>query len=64
MNYVNNLEHPEECVLFIALHMELLCFFSNVFGHPGLHPNKSEASSLDIAHGYWVAFVNICRRRI
>ena len=39
-------------------------FFSNVLGHPGLHPNKSKASSLDIAHGYWVAYVNICWQRI
>ena len=32
--------------------------------HPGLHPNKIKASSLDIALGYWVAYVNICRRCI
>ena len=30
MIYINNLEHPKECILFIALYMELLCFFSNV----------------------------------
>ena len=37
-----NLEHPKECILFITLYMELLCFFSNVLGHPGLHPNNLE----------------------
>ena len=60
MVHIYNPEHPKECILFIALYMELLCFFFLCFGHPGLHPNKSKASSLDIAHGYWVAYVNIC----
>ena len=54
-----NLEHPKECILFIALYMELLCFFSNVLGHPGLHPNKSYASSPDIELGYSARYVNI-----
>ena len=59
MVYIYNPEHPKECILFIALHMELLCFFSYVFGHPGLHPNKSYASSPDIDLGYSGRYVNI-----
>ena len=30
MIYIYNPEHPKECILIIALYMELLCFFSNV----------------------------------
>ena len=59
MIYINNLDYPKECILFIALYVELLCFFSNVLGHPGLHPNKSYASSPDIDLGYSVRYVNI-----
>ena len=59
MIYINNLDYPKECILFIALYMELLCFFSNVLGHPGLHPNKSKASSPDIELGYSVTYVDI-----
>ena len=42
----------------------IVMFFFYCLGGSGLHPNKSKASSLDIAHSYWVAYVNICRRRI
>ena len=59
MIYTYNLEHPKGCILFIALYMELLCFFFLCFGHPGLHPNKSKASSPDIELGNSVTYVNI-----
>ena len=59
MIYINNLDYPKECILFIALYMELLCFFSNVLGHPGLHPNKNKASSPDIELGHSARYVNI-----
>ena len=59
MVYLYNPEHPKECILFIALYMGLLCFFPNVLGHPGLHPNKSYASSPDIKLGYSATYVNI-----
>ena len=59
MIYINNLDYPKECILFIALYMELLCFFSLCFGHSGLHPNKSYASSPDIELGYSVRCVDI-----
>ena len=59
MIYTYNLEHPKECILFISLYMELLCFFFLCFGHPGLHPNKSYASSPDIELGYSVTYVDI-----
>ena len=58
--YIYNPEHPKECILFVALYMELLFFlFSNFYNHPGLHPNKSKASHLDIELGYSVTYVNI-----
>ena len=35
MIYTYNLEHPKECILFIALYMELLCFFPYVLAIQG-----------------------------
>ena len=35
MIYTYNLDYPKECILFIALYMELLCFFSYVLAIQG-----------------------------